>query len=126
MRRVCIPCRKSFEARSQRCSDCKSDLQLAGTAFRTPNKHDDDGWKLVSIVLAEGFLFNPGSWVPRTLAEVAGWRAERRRLQVLREQSRRYLMKYNRKKKRTTPKRAKRFMRWVRRSWKEDKAEGCP
>ncbi len=120
MRSVCIPCRKAFKAQSQCCSDCGQDLRLAGSAFRAPGKRDDDGWKLVSIVLSAGELFDPGAWVPRTLAEVDAWRASRRRSQALRVQGRLHRMKHNRKseKKRTTPKSTKRYMRYAQRAWK--------
>jgi hypothetical protein len=67
---VCLACRVAFKQYyGLCCPNCDGQLYNAGLGFRTPRKGDDQGWRIVEIVLTAGLRFNwdwPHTRTPRT------------------------------------------------------------
>ncbi|WP_031012282.1 hypothetical protein [Streptomyces sp. NRRL F-5727] len=91
---VCLPCRGSYKQGSEhghehRCPRCGEPMIGVGTAFQPPRRRDDEGWRVLSVLLHAGVRFHtsccqgcgPG-YRPRTLAEVKARVAYARRTAV--------------------------------------------
>ena len=87
---VCFPCRWSAKfplvdirvtsRPSRRCPKCGLLMQWTGTAFRPPRRDDNEAWLVAEKLLATGFRFHSThdrQRLPRKLAEVEPWLAER-------------------------------------------------
>ncbi|MEU3609304.1 deoxyxylulose-5-phosphate synthase [Streptomyces sp. NPDC035033] len=79
---VCLPCRGSYKqgyehGPEHRCPRCGEPMVGVGSAFQPPRRRDDEGWRVLSVLLHAGVRFRtsccqgcgPG-YRPRTLAEV--------------------------------------------------------
>ncbi|MDB1086501.1 deoxyxylulose-5-phosphate synthase [Streptomyces sp. ACA25] len=77
---VCLPCRASYKQfyrgdHERRCPQCRQLLMYTGSAFETPRKRDNEGWRVLSVLLHAGIRFPKGccsgpGYRPRTLREV--------------------------------------------------------
>ncbi|MGW0604866.1 deoxyxylulose-5-phosphate synthase [Streptomyces sp. NPDC002640] len=92
---VCLPCRASWkqafprrgdEGRVGVCPRCAGPLIHAGSVFAAPARRDEEGWRVVGVLLNAGVDFRstcccgcgPG-YPPRTLREVRERLAHARR-----------------------------------------------
>ncbi|WP_282697560.1 deoxyxylulose-5-phosphate synthase [Streptomyces sp. CC208A] len=86
---VCLPCRGSYKQgygseRERRCPRCGEVMTHVGSAFQPPRRRDDEGWRVLAVLLHAGVRFHksccggPG-YRPRTLAEVKARMAVARR-----------------------------------------------
>ncbi|MET9290859.1 deoxyxylulose-5-phosphate synthase [Streptomyces sp. NPDC003077] len=80
---VCLPCRASYKQHyptphydhERHCPRCGKPLVHVGSAFAPPPRRDEEGWRVLSVLLHAGIRFHksccggPG-YRPRTLREV--------------------------------------------------------
>ncbi len=80
---MCLPCRGSYKqgrehGQEHRCPRCGEPMTGVGAAFQPPRRRDDEGWRVLAVLLRAGVRFDfsccqnccgPG-YRPRTLAEV--------------------------------------------------------
>ncbi|MFP8886476.1 deoxyxylulose-5-phosphate synthase [Streptomyces mangrovi] len=77
---VCLPCRASYKQpypgdHERRCPRCGEGLAHIGSAFAAPRRRDDEGWRVLTVLVNAGIHFHksccagPG-YRPRTLREV--------------------------------------------------------
>jgi hypothetical protein len=62
---VCLNCRTAFstgmdyyEIRISKCTSCEEMMTLVNHKFRPPKKSDTSGWKLVKLLMDNGFRFD--------------------------------------------------------------------
>ena len=62
---VCTYCKTSFSKgmdynnlSTSTCPECKNQMILVNHKFKPPKKRDNQGWKLVKLLLDNGFRFN--------------------------------------------------------------------
>ena len=79
---VCLNCKTSFstgmdydEIRNSKCTKCEENMILVNHKFRPPKKSDISGWKLVKLLMDNGFRYdavykdNVRMQYPQTLEE---------------------------------------------------------
>ena len=61
---VCVDCRKAFKRpyvpgnTAFKCPHCARTALNVGRKFKTPKRSDEEQWKKVELLLANGFRFN--------------------------------------------------------------------